>query len=272
MLASFLITFREGLEAFLIVGIILSYLAKLDARKFNKYIYMGVFLGVITSLFIAYVFQIVLYGMDDKLYQHYMMIFILLFATVVLSYMVVWMQKQAKEVSSGIKDNLEKLVSAGSIFGMVFLAFLAVIREGFETILFFSALSVSMEESFSMEEGLIGAGLGLVLSIVLVYFMMKKAKKIPLKEFFKYTGLLILIIAAGLFGSAISMMQAAELVPVLLEKVYDISFILDDRGVFGTFLRALFGYNSSPSLIHFVSWAIFLSLSLTFWKRSYAKA
>lgn len=272
MLASFLITFREGLEAFLIVGIILSYLAKLDAKRFNKYIYLGVILGVVVSLFIAYVFQIILYGMDNKVYEHYMMIFILLFATVVLSYMVFWMQKQAKEVSSGIKANLEKLVSAGSIVGMVFLAFLAVIREGFETILFFSALSVSLEESFTMEEGLIGASLGLVLSIVLVYLMMKKAKNIPLKLFFKYTGLLILIIAAGLFGSAISMMQAAELIPFVVDKIYDISFILDDRGVFGTFLRALFGYNSSPSLIHFVSWAIFISTSLILWKKSYQNA
>ena len=272
MLASFLITFREGLEAFLIVGIILSYLAKLDAKRFNKYIYVGVVLGVVVSLGIAYIFQIVLYGMDDKLYQHYMMIFILLFATVVLSYMVFWMQKQSKAVSSGIAKNLERLVSTGSVIGMVFLAFLAVIREGFETILFFSALSVSMEESFTMEEGLIGASLGLILSILLVYLMMNKAKKVPLKLFFKYSGLLILIIAAGLFGSAVSMMQAAHIIPIFIEQIYNISFILDDRGVFGTFLRALFGYNSSPSLIHFVSWALFLGLSLKLWKRSYAQA
>ena len=98
MLASFLITFREGLEAFLIVGIILSYLGKLQASKYNKFIYLGVFIGVIISIIIAYIFQVVIYGMDNETYQHYLMIFILLFATLVLSYMVVWMANQSKQI------------------------------------------------------------------------------------------------------------------------------------------------------------------------------
>lgn len=268
MLASFLITFREGLEAFLIVGIILSYLGKLQAKRFNKFIYIGVFAGVIVSLFIAYIFQVLIYGMDNEVYQHYLMIFILLFATLVLSYMVVWMANQSKQIKGEIEENLKNLVTAGNIFGMVFLAFLAVLREGFETVLFFSSLALT--ESFTMKEGLIGALLGLILSIVLVYALMKGAKNIPIKSFFKYTGLLILIIAGGLFGSAISMMQASDLIPIFVPVVYDISYILDDRGVFGTFLRALFGYNSSPSLLHLLSWALYMLCAIFLWKRNYA--
>jgi len=153
MLASFLITFREGLEAFLIVGIILSYLGKLQARRYNKYIYLGVFFGLIVSLFIAYIFQVVIYGMDNELYQHYLMIFILLFATVVLSYMVVWMANQSKQIKGEIEENLKKLVTTGNILGMVFLAFLAVLREGFETVLFFSSLTLT--EGFTMEKVLL---------------------------------------------------------------------------------------------------------------------
>jgi len=270
MLASFLITFREGLEAFLIVGIILSYLGKLDARRYNKYIYLGVVVGVFISLFIAYIFQVVIYGMDNEVYQHYLMIFILLFATVVLSYMVVWMANQSKQIKGEIEENLKKLVTTGNILGMVFLAFLAVLREGFETVLFFSSLTLT--EGFTMEQGLIGAALGLVLSLALVYFLMKGAKNIPLQSFFKYTGLLILIIAGGLFGSAISMMQASELVPTFIPVVYDISFVLDDRGLFGTFLRALFGYNSSPTLLHLISWATYMFTALFLWKKTYSYA
>lgn len=270
MLASFLITFREGLEAFLIVGIILSYLGKLQATKFNKYIYLGVFLGVIISLGIAYVFQVLIYGMDNEVYQHYLMIFILLFATVVLSYMVVWMANQSKQIKGEIEANIKALVTTGNIAGMVFLAFLAVLREGFETVLFFSSLTLT--ESFSMEEGFIGAILGLVLSMILVFLLMRGAKNIPIQSFFKYTGLLILIIAGGLFGSAISMMQAAELVPTFIPVVYDISYILDDRGLFGTFLRALFGYNSSPTLLHLASWAAYMSTAVLLWKKTYAYA
>ena len=270
MLASFLITFREGLEAFLIVGIILSYLGKLQATRYNKFIYLGVLIGLIVSLFIAYVFQVVIYGMDNEVYQHYLMIFILLFATVVLSYMVVWMSNQSKQIKGEIEENLKRLVTAGNILGMVFLAFLAVLREGFETVLFFSSLTLN--ESLSVKDGLIGASLGLILSLILVYALMKGAKNIPLSSFFKYTGLLILIIAGGLFGSAISMMQASELIPTFIPVVYDISHILDDRGLFGTFLRALFGYNSSPSFVHLLAWFIYMITALTLWKRSYSYA
>lgn len=268
MLASFLITFREGLEAFLIIGIILSYLTKLQATQYNKFIYLGVIIGIVLSLFIAYIFQVLIYGIENELYQHYLMIFILLFATIVLSYMVVWMANQSKQVSSDIKENLTKLVTTGNILGMVFLAFLAVLREGFETVLFFSSLSLS--ETFTFEEGVIGAVLGLILSIIIVFLLMNGAKNIPLRQFFKYTGLLILIIAGGLFGSAISMMQASELLPTFFPIVYDISHILDDRSVFGTFLRAIFGYNSSPSLLHLISWAMYMITALFLWKRAYS--
>ncbi|WP_108060764.1 FTR1 family iron permease [Poseidonibacter lekithochrous] len=270
MLASFLITFREGLEAFLIVGIILSYLGKLQATKYKKFIYLGVLIGVVISIIIAYIFQVVIYGMDNETYQHYLMIFILLFATLVLSYMVVWMANQSKQIKGEIEENIKKLVTAGNIAGMVFLAFLAVLREGFETVLFFSSLSFS--ESITLEDGLIGAFSGLVLSIVLVYFLMRGAKNIPIKSFFKYTGLLILIIAGGLFGSAVSMMQAADLLPTFIPVVYDISFILDDRGLFGTFLRALFGYNSSPTFMHLISWAVYMSTAILLWRKTYSYA
>lgn len=128
MLASFLITFREGLEAFLIVGIILSYLGKLQATKFNKYIYLGVIFGLILSLFIAYIFQVVIYGMDNELYQHYLMIFILLFATIVLSYMVVWMANQSKQIKGEMEENIKKLVTTGNIIGMVFFSFLSYFK------------------------------------------------------------------------------------------------------------------------------------------------
>ena len=268
MLASFLITFREGLEAFLIVGIILSYLGKLQAQKYNKFIYLGVLVGIIVSLFIAYIFQVLIFGMDNEVYQHYLMIFILLFATSVLSYMVVWMANQSKQIKGEIEENLKNLVTTGNILGMVFLAFLAVLREGFETVLFFSSLTVT--EDFSMQDGLIGAIIGLLLSIILVYALIKGVKNVLIKSFFKYTGLLILIIAGGLFGSAVSMMQASELIPIFVPMVYDISFILDDRGIFGTFLRALFGYNSSPTLLHLVSWALYMITAIYLWRKNYS--
>lgn len=268
MLAAFLITLREGLEAFLLVGILLAFLRKLDALQHAKWIYVGVAGGVVASLVAAFLFQVVLDQFSNAAYQNLLMIGILLFAAAVLTYMAIWMQKQAKAQTESVKKRLEGFVTAGNLFGMISLAFVAVLREGIETVLFFSALMYSGAD-VSLESGLIGAVLGMGLSIVLVWMLLKSTRKVPLQPFFRYTSLLIIIIAAGLLASAVNMMQSAELVMVMKDHLFDISFILDDRGVVGTFLRALFGYNSSPTQLQFVCWAVYLALAVLMWHRGY---
>lgn len=271
MFASFLITFREGLEAFLLVGIILSYLAKLGASKHNKLIYLGVILGLIASLCVAFIFQFVVDQFDSENYRNLLMAGILLFATVVLTYMAIWMQKQAKQQVADMQHSISDILSKGNVFGLIFLAFLAVMREGFETVLFFSALMYSGQGDFSLQEGMIGAVLGLLLSIVLVVIMMRGTRQLPIQAFFKWTSLLILIIAAGLLSSAINMLQSADLLVIIQTSVFDISHVLDDTSVIGTFLRALFGYNSSPNLIPLLVWISYLTTFCIFWHRGYQR-
>ena len=270
MLGAFLITFREGLEAFLLVGILLSYLRRMDAQQYNKYLYLGVGIGFLVSLLVAYSFQVLIDEFDNERYRHFLLSGILLFAVGVLTYMAIWMQKQARQQANQVQQNLALLITTGNLFGMVFLAFLAVLREGFETVLFLSALMY--QQPFTLSSGLTGGVLGIVLSIVLVWVMLRGLRKVPLGKFFEYSGLLMLIIAGGLLASSVNMLQAVEVVPVLLaQPLFDISFVLDDRGTFGTFMRALFGYNDSPTLIQFATWCVFLTVTLTFWKRAYAK-
>ena len=269
MFASFLITFREGLEAFLLVGIILSYLAKLGESKHNKLIYLGVALGLIASLIVAFIFQFVVDQFDAHEYRNLLMAGILGFATLVLTYMAIWMQRQAKTQVSNMQQNIREILTTGNVFGLIFLAFLAVMREGFETVLFFSALMYSGQGDFSLQDGLIGAGAGLIASLILVIVLMRGTRKVPLQAFFKWTSLLIIIIAAGLLSSASNMLQSADVLPVFQTAVFDISHILDDQGVFGTFLRALFGYNSSPNLLPLVIWFVYLAIFTVFWHRGY---
>ncbi|WCE32499.1 FTR1 family iron permease [Vibrio sp. SCSIO 43137] len=272
MFASFLITLREGLEAFLLVGIVLSYLAKLDARQYNKFIYIGVAIGLVLSLAVAFVFQVVIDQFSNELYQNYLMAGILLFATLVLTYMAVWMQNQAKAQVAQVQQDVSNMVSTGNLLGLVFLSMLAILREGFETILFFSALMYSSFGELSTQDALIGAIAGLVMAYVLVWAMMRSSRKVPLSSFFKWTSLLIIIIAAGLLSSAINMLQAAHVLPIVYAQVFDISHILDDRGVFGTFLRALFGYNSSPGLLQLMVWMGYMLVFTLFWKKGYKQA
>ncbi len=269
MSAAFLITFREGLEAFLLVGIILAYLRKLDAIHYGKWIYAGVGAGVLASLLVAIVFQLIVSQFDNERYQHFLMIFILLFATVVLTYMAIWMQRQAHAHTEQVKKKLQHFVTTGNLIGMVFLAFIAVLREGFETILFFSALLYS-GQGVELESGLVGAALGLAASIALVWLLLRGTRRVPIGEFFRYTSLLILIIAAGLLSSAVNMLQAVEVAPIWISPLFDISHILDDRGDFGTFLRALFGYNASPTALQFGTWILYMGTALYLWHKSYA--
>lgn len=270
MLASFLITLREGLEAFLLVGIILAYLRKLGAERYSDWIYAGVGAGLVASVGAAFVFQFVVSQFHSEYYRTLLMIVILLFAALVLSYMAVWMGKQAKAHTEEVKRQLEGYVSAGNVMGMVMLAFIAVLREGIETVLFFSALMYS-GQGVTLQQGVIGALAGLAASIVLVWVLMRGTRRLPLQPFFRYSALLIVIIAAGLLGSSVNMMQSAELITVGTHPLFDISGILSDQGFIGTFLRALFGYNSSPTPVQFGAWALYLVIAITMWRRTYAR-
>lgn len=271
MLASFLITFREGLEAFLLVGIVLAYLRKLDASHHAKWIYLGVAAGLVASLAGAVVFQVVVDQFDNERYQTMLMIGVLLVASVVLSSMALWMQRQARAHTESVKRQLQGYVDSGNLLGMVLLSFVAVLREGFETVLFFSALTYS-GQGVELEAGAMGAALGLAAAIALVWLLMRGTRRVPLQPFFRYTSLLVIVIAAGLLGSAVNMMQSVGLITVLPAPLFDISHILNDRGLVGTFLRALFGYNSSPTPLQFGSWLLYLGIAVTLWRRGYTRA
>jgi len=270
MLASFLITFREGLEAFLLVGIMLSYLDRLGALQYRRYLYLGVVGGVLASAGVAFLFQVVISQFENEYYQQCLMVFILLFASGVLSYMAIWMQRQSRERTANVQQELGAHISSGNLVGMVSLAFVAVLREGFETVLFFSALVYAEGDVLSLRGGLGGALLGVVSSILLVYLLLRSTRRLALAPFFKYTGLLLIVIAAGLFSSGINLMQAVEWLPTLDAPLFDISFLLDDRGGVGLFIRALFGYNASPTLLQFAGWVSFLGAFVYFWRQAYA--
>ena len=268
---SFLITFREGLEAFLLVGIMLSYLDRVNASRYKRHVLFGVGAGLIASILAAFVFQVVVSQFENDYYRSCLMIGILLFAGGVLTYMAIWMQRQARARSSEVQRQLDAHVGAGNLLGMVSLSFAAVLREGIETVLFFSALAYS-PQGLRFDSALVGGLLGIALSIVLVYALLRGSRRVPLTPFFKYTSLLLIVIAAGLLSTSIDLMQSLRWLPVLSEKLFDISWILrDDRGV-GVFLRALFGYNAAPSGLQFVVWTGYLALFVLLWRRAYASS
>lgn len=262
MLATFLITFREGLEAFLLVGILLAYLSRMNAHKKAIWIYLGALGGIIASILAAFILQVAISQFDNEYYQLMLTIAVMLTAVFILSYMALWMQKQAQAHTRAVQEQLAQHLSAGRTFGIAMLAFVSVMREGIETVLFLSAISYGGSD-VSMIWGLAG----LALSAVLVWILLRTTRHVPMRQFFRGTSLLLIVIAAGLLSSVVNQLQALGVNLGSVTPIFDISHILPDNTGFGTFMRGLFGYNATPTLAQFATWLVFLGTALILWWR-----
>jgi len=254
MLSSFFIAFREGLEAFLIVGIIISYLFKISEKRYIKHVIFGVISAIVLSIGLAYIFELLFGGFEGKIEE----IFegsVMLLAVVVLTYMIFWMNNQAKRIKSDIEISVEKAVYRGRIFSLFFLGFIVVFREGAETVLFFRAISYQI----GSRELIIGGAIGIISSIALALIFFISTVKINLSLFFKITGILIMLIAAGLLSTSIHEFQEAGFIPIIKDNIYDIGHILSIDSIAGGILKSLFGYNPSPSLLEIIIYLIYIA-------------
>lgn len=264
MLSSFFIAFREGLEAFLVIGIIISYLVKIGENKYVKYVIYGAVSAIVLSIGLAYIFQLLLGGFEGKVEEIFEGIAMML-AAVILTYMIFWMNRQAKSIKGDIEISVEKAVDKGRVFSLIFLGFIVVFREGAETVLFFRAISYQANSS----ELIIGGTFGILSSIVLAIIFFMSTRRVNLSAFFKFTGILIMLIAGGLFSTAIYEFQEAGTIPIIKDNIYDLGSILSKDSVFGGILRSLFGYNPSPSLLETAGYIIYILVISLLIKRFY---
>jgi high-affinity iron transporter len=277
-LQAFLITFREALEALLIVGIITSYLKRVDHPEYVKHVWLGASLAIVASLGMALLFQVVLDGFASMGSQNYMKAGIMLVSGVLLTQMVFWMAEQSKEVSGKLQGKYSQFITTGNVVGMVVHAFLVVLREGVETVFFFAAITGG-DIGKAMQTW--GSFAGILLAAVVTYFFFKGTMRIQLKTFFKITGVFIVLIAAGLIVQGVSILQDMHVIGSVAPQLYDLTWFMPEHpideehyirdhgqeplisGQVGIFLKALFGYSSSPSLEEFlIYWGYFLVLYL----------
>lgn len=260
---AFLITFREALEALLIVGIITTYLKRVQRPEFVKYVWSGAGLAVAASFAAALLFQVVLTGFAAMGSEMYLKIGIMFVSALLLTQMVFWMARQSRDIKGKVEGKLDRFITAGNVFGMVVHSFLVVLREGVETVFFFAAITGG-NIGAAMQGW--GAATGIVLAAVVSHFFFKGTMRIPLKTFFKVTGVFIILIAAGLLVQGFSMMQDLNLVGSVMPHLYDLTWLMPEHpidyehyvrdtgkepilsGQAGIFLKALFGYSASPSL------------------------
>lgn len=260
MLPSYLLSLREGLEAALIIGIVLGALKKINRPDQNRAVWAGVLAASTLSLLVGFTLNrlgAALGGRAEVIFEGLTM----LLASGVLTWMIFWMQRQARSIRSELESGVHRAVGQGGSGGLFLLAFMAVAREGVELALFLTAASLAADA----QQVLTGAFLGLGTAILLGWSLFASLLKLDLRRFFQVTGVLLIIFAAGLFAHGVRELVEAGWLPALVEQVWDLNFLLHEDSTVGSLLGALFGYNGNPSLIEVLAYlayfvAIFFGL------------
>jgi len=255
MIAAALITLREGLEAALIVGIVLGVLRKLGYTDRSRPVWLGVLAAVIASVAAGLMLNalgVALKGRGEAIFEGIAM----LLAAGILTWMIFWMQRQGRQIQVELELDVRRAATTGGAWALFSLAFVAVVREGIETVLFLTAAAFSATPT----QTLIGGALGLAVAVVLGWLMSAAGRRLDVRVFFRVTGILLILFAAGLIGYGVHELQEAVLLPILAEHVWDINSVLNEKGAVGTFLKALFGYNGNPSLLEVIAYIAYLVL------------
>ncbi len=253
MLASFLLSLREGLEAALIIGIVLGVLLKIKRTDLNKNVWLGAGAAAALSAIVALTLNLVgmeFEGRAEEIFEGIAM----LLAAGVLTWMIFWMHRSSRTLKSEIEAQTNAAVHGKSFNALFALAFLAVFREGIELALFLLAVQTAS----SPAQTLIGALLGLAGAAVLGWLLFNSTRKLSLRGFFSVTNVLLVIFAAGLVGLGVHELNEAGIIPAVIEHVWDINGILSDKSEFGLLLKALVGYNGNPSLTEVIAYLLYM--------------
>ena len=257
---------REGVEAALIISIILAYLAKTGNRRHFSRIFVGAGLATGLSVVLGLVLWVSFGGLKSPYEQIFEGLTMLLAAGVV-TWMLFWMRRQAASVKGDLQAAVDRALDDGSATALAVLAFIAVIREGIETSLFLVGQAASAAEGAIWV--LVGALAGLGVATLLGVGIYHGSRRLDLGSFFRWTGIALVFIAAGLVSKAVHEFIEIGLITLGTQTLFDLSAILphDGTNVVGQFLRALFGYTATPEATTFVVWLTYVVVVLTLYLR-----
>lgn len=259
MLAPFLIMLREGIEAALVTGIIASYLRQTGRSAWLPAVWVGIFLAVALSLFTGAALQFMSAEFPQKAQELFEAIIGLL-AVLLLVSMVFWMRKAARTMRAELHHSIDAAMDArqGATWALIGMAFFAVAREGLESVFFLLAIFQQSSGPAAPLSALAGLALATLLGFAFYY----GGVRLDLRRFFRWTGVFILIVAAGLLAGALRSLHEAGIWNLLQSRVYDFTEILPVSSVTGTVLSGLFGYHDAPAAGEVLVYVLFLAVSL----------
>ena len=253
MLAGLLIGLREGLEASLIVGILIAYLVKIDLRSRIKAIWTGVISAVVFSVVLGIGVGLTSESLSEfaeKFFAGTMSFIAVGFVTG----MIFWMRAASKGLAKNLRTQVDSALIGGGAFGLAALSFAAVAREGVETSIF---LWAAAQNSGSLPT-LVGGFTGIAISIFLGYLIYLGAVKLNLSVFFRITGLLLMVVAAGVFTYGIHEFQELGWLPGLNAIAYDFSNSIDPTGFVATLLKGLLSLRTSMSWLELFAYVSYI--------------
>ncbi|MHA1915961.1 MAG: FTR1 family iron permease [Promethearchaeota archaeon] len=273
--------FREGLEATLIVVIILLYLRKINQRSYNKYVYLGALLAIISSIVFAILFSLVFGGFTGVLEEIFEGSTFIISGIFIVT-LVLWVSKEGPRMRKHLEERVEQSITRQKAFSISTLTFVIIIREGIELVLLLTG--TASIGSINQISTILGSAMGLGISAIIGILTFYGIKTIDLSKFFKATNVILIFFAAGLITYGIHEFIEAGVINPIIQEVWNIKHILPESfpdgnpatpiwlEIIGSLLKALFGYNANPALLEVVIYPILLLtiglISWILWRRT----
>ena len=253
MLANYLIGLREGLEAALVVGILVAYLVRSGRRHLLPQVWLGVAVAVSCSLLVGAALTFGPSGLSFTA-QEAIGGSLSLVAVGLVTWMIFWMARTARHLKADLHSRLEDAFATGR-WAVAVLTLLAVGREGLETALF---LWAATEATGTTGQPLLGAALGLATAIVLGWGLYRGAVRLDLRVFFSWTGLFLILIAAGVLAYGVHDLQEAGILPGLGALAFDVSATVPPQSWYGTLLKGVFNFSPATTWLELFAWLAYL--------------
>jgi high-affinity iron transporter len=259
VLATLVIFLREGIEASMIVAILLAYLDRLGRREYFKDVFLGVGAALLLATGGGVAAYLTISSYDGSRAQTIFETVTYILAAAVLTYMTFWMRNHARSISSELRSKADAAFDGKARWGLALLAFQAVGREGLETVVFTLAIIFST----SAASALTGAVIGLAGSLVVAFFIYRLGHKLNMSRFFTVIGCLLMVFAAGLLADTIQNLQELGWLRVLDVPMWHTGQILSEDSAFGDVLHSFFGYSDAPTPLQLIVYVAYVVIVVT---------
>jgi len=267
MFSNFLIGLREGIEAALIVSILVTYLVKLEQRHLLPRLWIGVSAAVALSIGFAALLALIgaeLSESAEKIFAGTMSIL----AVILITWMIFWMAKRARYIKGHLQGEVDDALARGS-WALAIIAFLAVAREGLETALFlWAGFRSSGEDGASIWGAILGLGVAVVIGVIIY----RGAVNLDLGKLFRWTGIALIFVAAGVLGHGLGDLQEAGVLPGASSLAFDVSDSVPVDSWYGSLLKGVFSFSAQTTWLSFVVWWVYVLTTLSFFVKTTKKS